>query len=445
MLKCTKLVTKLREGKIGLAIIKVGLLGLGNVGSGVVNIFHENMDKIREYIGTEIQVEKVLVRDINKPRLAELDQRILTTDPRDILDNPDIDIVVELMGGIEPAFTYIKQAMENRKHVVTANKAVMATHCKELFETAKANDVEIRFEGSVGGGIPLIDTITNKLAGNRIDGLVGIINGTTNYILTRMSRDGMSFDEALKKAQEKGYAEADPSSDIEGQDAAYKLAILAATAFGLYINPNDIPCEGITKITEAEIRYAAELGYAVKLLATAKNKGGDLEIHVHPAIIPDSHPLAGVNNEFNALLIEGNAVGELMLYGKGAGSLPTGSAVVGDILDIIRMMRQSAKTGSSLAAGRNNLNVVGEDTGSYYIRITVVDKPGVLGVITTTLGKHGISIASVSQRSLGERLVPVIFITHEVEREKLDKGLAELRNYSDVVKEVACILRVESY
>lgn len=291
MLKCTKLVTKLREGKIGLAIIKVGLLGLGNVGSGVVNIFSENTEKIREYIGTEIQVEKVLVRDINKPRLAELDQRILTTDPRDILDNPDIDIVVELMGGIEPAFTYIKQAMENRKHVVTANKAVMATHCKELFETAKANDVEIRFEGSVGGGIPLIDTIINKLAGNRIDGLVGIINGTTNYILTRMSRDGMSFDEALKKAQEKGYAEADPSSDIEGQDAAYKLAILAATAFGLYINPNDIPCEGITKITEAEIRYAAELGYAVKLLATAKNKGGDLEIHVHPAIIPDSHPL----------------------------------------------------------------------------------------------------------------------------------------------------------
>jgi homoserine dehydrogenase len=335
--------------------------------------------------------------------------------------------------------------MENRKHVVTANKAVMATHCKELFETAKANDVEIRFEGSVGGGIPLIDTITTKLAGNRIDGLVGIINGTTNYILTRMSREDMSFEEALKKAQEKGYAEADPSSDIEGQDAAYKLAILAATAFGMYIDPNDIPCEGITKITEAETRYAAELGYAVKLLATARNKGGDLEIHVHPAIIPDSHPLAGVNNEFNALLIEGNAVGELMLYGKGAGSLPTGSAVVGDILDIIRMMRQSAKTGSSLAAGRNNLNLVGEDTGSYYIRITVVDKPGVLGVITTTLGKHGISIASVSQRSLGERLVPVIFITHEVERQKLDKGLAELRNYSDVVKEVACILRVESY
>ncbi|HZJ57949.1 MAG TPA: homoserine dehydrogenase [Clostridia bacterium] len=428
-----------------MAIIRIGLLGLGNVGSGVTNIFYENMEKITEYIGAEIQVEKVLVRDIEKPRQAILDRQILTTDPRDILENPNIDIVVELMGGIEPAFSYIKQAMENHKHVVTANKAVMATHCKELFEIAKANDVEIRFEGSVGGGIPLIDTITTKLAGNRIDGLVGIINGTTNYILTRMTREGMGFDKALRKAQEKGYAEADPSSDIEGQDAAYKLAILAATAFGLYIDPEDIPCEGITKVTEAEIRYAAELGFAVKLLATAKNKEGGLEIHVHPAIIPDNHPLAGVHNEFNALLVEGNAVGELMLYGKGAGSLPTGSAVVGDILDIIRMMRQSAKTGSSLVAGRNNINVVGEDTGSYYIRITVVDKPGVLGVITTTLGKHGISIASVAQQSTGQRLVPVIFITHEVERAKLDEGLDQLRNFSDVVKEVACILRVEGY
>ena len=315
-------------------MVKIGLLGLGNVGSGVIKILQENINKIRDYTGTDIIVEKILVRDINKPRDVVFNKQLLTTNAEDILNNPEIDIVVELIGGIEPAFSYIKQAMENGKHVVTANKAVIATYCKELFELADKNNVEIRFEGSVGGGIPIIDTITNNLAGNEIDELVGIINGTTNYILTRMSRESMSFDTALKKAQEKGYAEADPSSDIEGQDAAYKLAILAAISFGLQVNPNDIPCEGITKISEHEIRYAEQIGYAVKLLATARKKDGKLEIHVHPTLIPTHHPLAAVHNEFNALFIKGNAVGELMLYGKGAGSMPTGSAVVGDILDI---------------------------------------------------------------------------------------------------------------
>lgn len=426
-------------------IIKIGLLGLGNVGSGVINILEQNIKKIRKYVDADIQVKKVLVRDINKSRDVTLDEQMLTTNPQDILNDPEIDIVVELIGGIEPAFSYMRQAMENGKHVVTANKAVVATYCKELFEIATANDVEIRFEGSVGGGIPLIDTITTKLAGNQIDEIVGIINGTTNYILTRMSRDGMGFEAALKRAQEKGYAEADPSSDIEGQDATYKLAILAAISFGLHVNPNDIPCEGITKVTEAEIRYAMELGYAVKLLATARNKEGNLEIHVHPTLIPNHHPLAAVHNEFNALFIKGNAVGELMLYGKGAGSLPTGSAVIGDILDIIKLMRQFAKTGSSFINNGKALNVVGEDSGSYYIRLKVLDEPGVLGTITTTLGKHGISIASVAQQGMGQRLVPVIFITHEVEREKLDKGLDELRRLRDVVGEVACILRVEHY
>ncbi|MFY9177395.1 MAG: homoserine dehydrogenase [Caldicoprobacterales bacterium] len=426
-------------------IIRIGLLGLGNVGSGVMNILRQNINKIREYAGVHIEIEKVLVRDINKPRDIVFDEQLLTTNPQDILDNPDIDIVVELIGGIEPAFSYIKQAMVNGKHVVTANKAVIATYCKELFELADKNNVEIRFEGSVGGGIPLIDTITNKLAGNQIDELVGIINGTTNYILSRMSREGMSFEAALKKAQQKGYAEADPSSDIEGQDAIYKLAILAAISFGLHVSPQDIPCEGITRISEHEIRYAEEIGYAVKLLATARNRDGKLEIHVHPSLIPNHHPLAAVHDEFNALFIKGNAVGELMLYGKGAGSMPTGSAVIGDILDIIKMMRQSAKTGSSFVSNGEKLKVVGEESGSYYIRLQVVDKPGVLGIITTTLGKHDISIASVAQQGMGQELVPVIFITHEVEREKLDRGLDEIRKLSHVVGEVACILRVESY
>lgn len=435
----------MRKGKILLDVIKIGLLGLGNVGSGVVNILHKNVDKIREYIGADVQVKRILVRDIDKARDAVFNEGMLTTNPQDILNDPDIDIVVELIGGIEPAFSYMQEAMENGKHVVTANKAVVATYCKELFERATANNVEIRFEGSVGGGIPLIDTITTKLAGNRIDEIVGIINGTTNYILSRMSRDDVSFSAALNKAQDKGYAEADPSSDIEGEDAAYKLAILAAISFGLHVDPKVIPCEGITKVTEAEIRYAKELGYEVKLLATARNKEGKLEIHVHPTLIPEHHPLAAVHNEFNALFVKGNAVGELMLYGKGAGSLPTGSAVIGDILDIIKLMRQSAKTGSSFVSNGKALKVVGEYEGSYYIRLKVVDEPGVLGTITTTLGKHGISIASVAQQGMGQGLVPVIFITHQVERRKLDEGLNELRKLRNVVGEVACILRVESY
>lgn len=425
--------------------INIGILGLGNVGTGVATIFKENYDKIVEYIGMEINIKKILVRSLDKERDIELNNIDLTTDVSDILEDPDIDIIVELMGGIDPAFSYIKRAMENGKHVVTANKAVVASHYSELFDIAKKYDVELRFEGSVGGGIPLIHTITTKLAGNKITDVIGIINGTTNYILTRMSVEGLSFEEALKQAQEKGYAEADPTSDIEGEDVAYKLAIIAATSFGIHIDPEEISCEGISKVTEAEILYGKELGHTVKLLATAKMLDEKLEIHVNPTLIPDEHPLAAIHNEFNAVFIKGNAVGDLMLYGKGAGSLPTGSAVVGDILGIIKLMRQSAKTGSSISKNNQNVIPVGEGESSYYIRLEVFDKPGVLGAITTTFGKHDISIASVSQKDVGQKLVPVIFITHKVERVKLDAALKGLEELEGVVSEVASVLRLEEY
>ncbi|NLJ40802.1 MAG: homoserine dehydrogenase [Clostridiales bacterium] len=428
-----------------MAVINIGILGLGTVGSGVMNIFQENRERIREYTGVDIQTKKVLVRNMSKPRDTFFENGTLTADPQEVLNDPEIDIIVELMGGIEPAFSYVLQAIENGKHIVTANKALIATHYEELFKTASQNGVEIRFEGSVGGGIPVIDTITARLAGNRIDEIVGIINGTTNYILTRMSKDGMGFEEALKLAQDKGFAEADPTSDLNGQDVSFKLAILAAISFGIGIEQKDIPYEGITKIAEDEISYAMESGYTVKLLATARKREDKLEIYVHPTLIPNHHPLAAVSNEFNALFIRGNAVGELMLYGKGAGSLPTGSAVVGDILDIVKLKRKSAKTGSRPIANKEDLRIIGEDTGSYYIRLQVIDEPGVLGAITTVLGKNGISIASVSQQALGQKDVPVIFVTHKVKREKLDKGLEELRELKDIVKEVACILRVEGY
>jgi len=423
--------------------IKIGLLGLGNVGSGVWDILNKNRKKITQYADVDIEIKKVLVRNLDKVRNISIPTKIMTTNIDEIIGDPDIEIVVELIGGIETAFDYIKKAIENGKHIVTANKAVIATHGDELFSLASKKGVEIRFEGSVGGGIPIISTLTKSLVANQIDEIVGIINGTTNYILTKMSRNGMTFNEALKLAQKNGYAEADPTSDIEGEDAAFKLAILAAISFGVRIDPNKIPREGITRISEAEIQYAAHLGYAVKLLATAKKQGDNLEMHVHPALVSIHHPLAAVSDEFNALFIRGNAVGELMLYGKGAGSLPTGSAVVGDILDIVKLIQLSAKMGDKIVTNGRKFNVIGEGKGAYYIRLQVVDKPGVLGKITTTFGKYGISLASVVQQGKGERIVPLVFITHQVERSKLNEALKEIGSF-DVIKEVASILRVEN-
>jgi len=431
------------EGEGLMGSIKIGLLGLGNVGSGVWNILHQNKEKIKQYTGVDIQVKKVLVRNMNKMRNVSIPKEVMTTNIDEIIIDPEIQIIVELIGGLDPAYDYMKRAIESGKHVVTANKAVIATYGSELFSLAKKNRVEIRFEGSVGGGIPIISTLTKSLAGNQIDEIIGIINGTTNYILTQMSQNGMAFDEALKLAQINGYAEADPSSDIEGEDAAFKLAILAAISFGIHIDPNKIPREGIMKISEAEIQYAAHLGYTVKLLATAKKQGDNLQIHVHPALVPNHHPLAAVSNEFNALFIRGNAVGELMLYGKGAGSLPTGSAVVGDILDVVKHIRYSIELGEGFVANGRKLNLIGEGEGFYYIRLQVVDKPGVLGRIATTFGRHGISLDSVVQRGRGEKIVPLVFITHQVERAKLDEALEEIGKF-DVVSEVASILRVEN-
>lgn len=431
------------EGVEQMKSIKIGLLGLGNVGSGVWQIFSGNKDNITRYTDADVEIKKVLVRSLDKTRDVSIPKEVLTTDIEEILNDPEIKIVVELIGGIDTAFDYMKRAIEKGKHIVTANKAVIATYGTELLSLAGEKGVEVRFEGSVGGGIPIISTLTRNLAANQIDEIVGIINGTTNYILTKMTQEGMDFAEALKLAQENGYAEADPTSDVDGEDAAFKLAILAAISFGVRIDPNEIPREGIRRISEVEIQYAKQLGYTIKLLATAKKQNGNLEIHVHPALVSNNHPLASVSNEFNALFIRGNAVGELMLYGKGAGSLPTGSAVVGDILDVVKHIQHSVKSGNEVLANGRKFNVIGEGRGAYYVRLQVIDKPGVLGRITTTFGKHEISLASVVQQGIGESVVPLVFITHQVERSKLDEALDEIRNF-DVVKEIASILRVET-
>ncbi|NLO82524.1 MAG: homoserine dehydrogenase [Clostridiales bacterium] len=426
--------------------VKIALLGIGNVGSGVWEILERNHDRISKYTGVPIEVKRVLVRDVNKKRNVSVPADLLTASYADIVDDPEIKIVVELMGGLNPAYDYIKQAIENKKSVVTANKAVISHYGRELIELARRNQVELRFEGSVGGGIPIINTLNKSLAANEIDTIVGIINGTTNYILTQMTNQGVDFDTALKMAQQKGYAEADPSSDIDGEDAAFKLSILTFIAFGVQVPPQDIPREGITRISEKDIQYAAQLGYTIKLLATAKKHDGKLDLHVHPALVPNNHPLAAVNDEFNALFIKGDAIGEFMMYGKGAGSLPTGSAVMGDIMDIAAALPAGSPSKLNRLNGFDEdverLKINGEGWGEYYIRLEVVDRPGVLGKISTALGNYEVSIASVVQRGRGERIVPLILITHRVEKRRLNQALEEIQEF-DVVDEVASILRVE--
>lgn len=424
--------------------LKIGLLGLGNVGSGTYRILALNADKISAAAGCKVIISKVLVNTISKKRELDLPAGLLTENAADILNDPDIDIVVELIGGIHPAFDYMLEALKNKKHVVTANKAVIATLGDELSSAAAASNVLLKYEASVAGGIPILNALSTALAGNEFDEIVGIINGTTNYILTQMTDFGLNYDDVLKDAQAKGFAEADPSSDVEGEDAAYKLSILIKTAFGLKIPPLSIPREGITKVSRDDIAYASQFGYKIKLLATAKKIGFNLECHVQPALIPVSHPLASVSNEFNALYIKGNAVEDLMFYGKGAGAMPTGSAIIGDIIAIARKM-DCLSCCTATKSAPSKLVFAGEGKSMYYINFLVADVPGVLGKVSTAFGDHGISIESVMQRSKGRKDggdVPVIYILHEASREQLDQALFEIGGYP-FIKEVRSILRVE--
>ncbi len=315
---------------------KIGLLGFGNVGGGTYKILTENREIIEERIGVSPEVIKILARNKNKKRFVEAPANIMTEDPDDILKNDDIDIVVEMLGGIEPATSFMLQAMKNGKHVISANKAAIAANYDELVKTAKENNVEFLFEASVAGGIPVLTAITNALQANKFVEVMGILNGTTNYILTKMTEEGLAYEDVLKDAQEKGFAEADPTADVEGIDAANKLSILMALCFDKYVAPDAIPTTGISKITSADIKAAAEEGKKIKLIGKAVLKDGQVEYSVQPLHLDASHPLAGVSNEFNAVYITGDMVGELMFYGRGAGPLPTGSAVAGDILSIMK-------------------------------------------------------------------------------------------------------------
>ncbi|KUJ91217.1 MAG: homoserine dehydrogenase [Thermoanaerobacter thermocopriae] len=416
--------------------MKIGLMGLGTVGTGVVHLINQNGKNIEKKIGEKIEIKKILVKDPNKKRTPLAEGKI-TFDANDILEDEEIDVVVEVMGKEHPALEYIIKALKKGKHVVTANKEVIAVHGKELIKLATENKVSLLYEASVGGGIPIIRPLKQCLAANKIYEIKGILNGTTNYILTEMKEKGFDFEEVLKEAQQKGYAEADPTDDVEGFDAARKLAILSTLAFNKFILPEKIYTKGIKSISKADIKYAEELGYNVKLIAYAKIDEEDrLEAWVHPVMIKKDNPLNGVNGVFNAILVDGNAVGEVMFYGQGAGMMPTASAVVADIMDVKNhIVIQNGCEDADL------LPIV--DTASkYYIRLIAFDKPGVMSKITGILGDKGISLLSVVQKGVLGDTAEIVLITHIANTGKVFEALEEIQNLREV-ESIESVIRVE--
>lgn len=423
--------------------MNIGLLGLGTVGSGVVSLLQQNGALIAQKLGRPLKINRVLVRQPNRPRQVEVDPALLTTDADGIINDPDIHIIVEVIGGTDAAREYILKAMEKGKSVVTANKDLLALYGKELFDAAASKGVDLFFEASVGGGIPIIRPLKECLAGNKIRQVMGIVNGTTNYILTKMSREGRDFHEVLREAQDLGYAEADPAADIEGDDAARKMAILASIAFNTRVTYSDVYREGISHITAQDISYAADLGYVIKLLGIAREDEEGIEVRVHPALLPGNHPLASVNDVFNAIFIEGDAVGEAMFYGRGAGSMPTASAVVGDIIEAARNLNYQTRGRITCTCFYDKpIKPAGTINTKYYLRLLVVDRPGVLAAIAGVFGDREVSLASVIQeRMLGE-LAELVLITHRVREQNLQDALKVLAGLP-VVKEIACVVRVE--
>ena len=428
-------------------IIKVGMLGIGNVGRGTYQALEMNHQKIAETTGLDIEIVKILNRHPEKDRGIDIPAEKYTPNVDDILNDPDIDIVVELIGGIEPATEYMARALANGKSVVTANKAAIAANGKKLAALAQENHVLLRFEAAVAGGIPILTSLTTALLSNRFTGVHGILNGTTNYILTQMSEYGKDYAEVLKDAQDKGFAEADPTADVEGLDAANKLSILISLIFGVGAAPEDIPTQGITSVGSADIQFAKESGYTIKLLGSAKEIDGKVYANVEPVLLPDSHPLASVSNEFNAVFVSGNAVDDLMFYGRGAGPLPTGSAVLGDVIGVARKLeKDSAYDIVPQLRYDADLEFAGEGASIYFVRITVPERAGILGVLTTIFGNHGISIETILQRSPyesgGEAVADLLIKVFSVEKPELIAAIEEARA-SGVVKSIDNIMRVE--
>jgi homoserine dehydrogenase len=430
--------------------IKVGLIGFGTIGTGVVKVFQQNAKVIEERLGAKLQLAKIADLDLTTERGVSLEAGVLTADVHEILDSPEIQVVIELIGGYEPARTFVLKAIERGKHVVTANKALLALHGEEILAAAAAKGVSVMFEAAVGGGIPIISAIKENLCANNFRSVFGILNGTCNYILTRMTNEGHDFAEVLRDAQAHGYAEADATFDIEGVDTAHKLAILIALCFGTRVKFADIHTEGISSISALDIQFARQFGYKIKLLAISKEAGGCIEARVHPTMIPSNYPLADVDGVFNAVRLVGDFVGPVMLYGRGAGMEATASAVLGDVMAIARNLLVGAGARTPAMAYRPEcvrdlpIKAMDDIVSQYYLRFATVDQPGVLAQIAGSLGKYDISIASMIQpeRQVGGA-VPIVIMTHEAREADIRRALAEIDNLA-FVREKSRVIRIES-
>jgi homoserine dehydrogenase len=428
------------------APLRIGLLGVGGVGGAVATALVEKHELLAERVGRSLELRRALVRDVSRPRPVPAE--ILTTDANAILDDPEIDLVVEVMGGEHPAHEYILHALKAGKHVVTANKEVLAKHGPEILATAAAQGVDISFEASVGGGIPVIGPFKLDLLANEIHEVRAIINGTTNYILTKMAAEGADFAAVLAEAQELGYAEADPRNDVEGIDAAYKLTILASLAFHAVVRPEDVYHEGITGLTPADFRYARELGYAIKLLAIARNRAGKVELRVHPVLLPEGDMLAKVDGVFNAIQLEGDLVGQALFYGRGAGPGPTSSAVIADIIDLAqRSVAGTMKVHLPSYAPNAKFRPMAEVCTRYYLRLLVTDQPGVFAQIAQALGDAQISLNSVIQKENvvlddGKEFAEIVLMSHDAQESAMQQAVRAITNL-DVVHSIGSLIRVE--
>ena len=425
--------------------LKVGLLGLGVVGGEVASHLFRYVDSIERKFGTRVEIKKILVRDLSKPRGETIPDSLITTNPEEVLRSPELDVIVEVMGGEQPAATYLSDALISGKHVITANKEVMAKFGPSLLELANRNKVRLLFEASVGGAIPIIGNLSSDLIANKVSSIRGIINGTSNYILTRMSEDHAEFGKALEEAQQQGYAETDPTNDIEGTDAVYKLSIMSALAFHTAVNPADVYCEGITQLQTQDFRYADELGYAIKSLGIASLNGSSIQARVHPVLLPKGHMLAKVDGVYNAIEIAGDLCGQVLFHGRGAGKEPTASAVLGDLFEIMRTRNLS---GLQNETPDNDLGLavksIDDLESKYYLRLNVSDQSGVLGQIAMILGEENISLAEVLQKdtNLLARTAEIVITTHPALEIALQRSLNRISKLG-VVHEVSSLLRIE--
>jgi homoserine dehydrogenase len=423
--------------------VRVALLGFGTVGTGTYRMLQENRVAIETKVGANIEVVRIGIKNAEKPRNAP--KALFTTDLDSIVGDPDVDVVIELMGGEEPARSLIEKALRHGKHVITANKELIAKDGLSLMKIAAEHCLDLHFEAAVGGGIPLIQPLKHQLAGNEVLKMMGILNGTTNYILTKMCRDGGDFSESLAEAQAHGYAEPDPTNDVEAYDVRYKLSILASIAFGKAVAPQDVYCEGITKLSKRDIELAHLFGFEVKLLGIVdKYDSGSLLARVHPTFLPKDHPLANVNDVYNALWIRGDFVGDLMFSGRGAGADPTGSAVVGDLIDVARNIRLGGAANNVLPDENADMRPIEDLVSRFYLRVNVDDQPSVLGSIATVLGHHHVSLAAMEMKVLdaSQSLGEIVFLTHPCSERSFRLAVETIENLQ-IVREIANWIRVE--